>query len=170
MNTSNGYPFTVMNMAEMSVKVSVTDALINNIAKGDAVSLKISSVSDGLFEGTIKTVSPAANYSGTYDVEIEVPNENGLIKSGMFAEVFFLSEKAEGVFVVPKEVIFNENYESYVYINENGNAVKCVIETSVDNGEEVAVTSGLKEGMSLIVKGHNYVEEGSLLNVVNGEE
>ncbi len=170
MNTSNGYPFTVMNMANMTVNVSVTDALINKIAKGDPVSLRISSVSDETFEGVIKTVSPAANYSGTYDVQIEVPNESGLIKSGMFAEVFFLSEKAEDVFVVPKEVIFNEKNESYVYINENGVAVKCVIETSVDNGEEVAVTEGLKEGMSLIVKGHNYVEEGSLLNVVNGEE
>ncbi|MBQ2753239.1 MAG: efflux RND transporter periplasmic adaptor subunit [Firmicutes bacterium] len=170
LNTSNGYPFTVMNMSKMTVKVSVTDALIGNLSKGDTVTLKISSVSDDTFEGTIKTVSPAANYSGTYDVEVEVPNESGAIKSGMFAEVLFLSEKAEGVFVVPKEAVFNDKNESYVYINENGSAVKCIIETSVDNGEEVAVTSGLKEGMSLIVKGHNYVEEGSLLNVVNGEE
>ena len=170
LNTSNGYPFTVMNMAEMSVKVSVSDAIINLINKGDAVSMRISSVSDELFEGVIKTVSPAANYSGTYDVEILVPNENGTIKSGMFAEVFFVGDKMEDTIVVPKEVIFTENGESYVYLNVNGVAAKRVVKTSVDNGENVAIESGLNEGDSLIVKGHNYVKDGSELNVVNGEE
>ncbi len=170
MSTANGYPFTVMNMNNMTVKVSVSDALINRLNKGDEVSLKISSVSDELMVGTIKTVNPAANYSGTYDVEIEVPNESGFIKSGMFAEVYFLYEKAEDVFVVPKNVVFTDNGESYVYINEDGIAVKNIVKTSVDDGENVAITSGLKEGASLIVKGHNYVDEGSALNIVNGEE
>jgi len=170
LNTSTGYPFTVMDMSTMTVKVSVSDALINTVKKDDIVSVRISSVSEENIEGIVKTVNPAANYGGTYDIEVEIPNESGMIKSGMFAEVFFMSEKADDAFIVPKEVIFSEKGESFVYINENGVAKKCVVETSVDNGEEVAVISGLKEGMSLIIKGHNYVDEGSELNVVNGEE
>ncbi len=170
LNQSNGYPFSVMNMSKMTVKVSVSGSIINKLNKGDTVSVKVTTVSSDSIEGVIKTVNPAANYSGTYDVEIEIDNETGFIKSGMFAEVSFLDEKAEEVFVVPKNVIFSEGERSYVFVNEGGVAVKKYVETSIDNGEDVGITSGINVGDEIIVKGHNYVEDGSEVSVVNGEE
>lgn len=169
-SASAGYAFSVMNMNRMTVKVGVSGAIINKIHKDDVVSLKISTVSNDYIEGVVKTVNPAANYSGTYDVEIEIDNETGEIKSGMFAEVVFVDEKTEDAFVVPKDSVFTENGESYVFVENNGIAEKRIVETSVDDGENIAVIDGIKDGDLIIVKGHTYVEDGAEVNVVNGEE
>ena len=170
LSQTNGYPFTVMNMEKMLVKVSVSEGIINKIHKDDTVDLKIKSVSADMLEGKVKTVNPAANYSGTYDVEIEIDNASGEIKAGMFAEVYFVNEKADNMIVIPKAAVLSDGENSYVYIAENDRAVKKTVETAVDDGENVGIISGLNEGELVIVKGQNYVNEGTDLNIVSGEE
>lgn len=167
---SAGYAFSVIDMSNMTVSVSVSGSIINKISKGDTVSLKVSTVSNDMIEGTVKTVNPAANRAGTYDVEIEIPNEDGLIKAGMFAEVSFLSEKVEEVYAVPKDVVFEDEEGSYVFVAKDGIAVRKNVTTTVDDGENIAISDGIDDGDLIIVKGHNYIDNGAEVNVVNGEE
>lgn len=170
LNQTSGYPFTIMNMDKMLIKVSVSESIINKIHKDDTVDLKIKSISSDMLEGKVKTVNPAANHSGTYDVEIEIDNASGEIKSGMFAEVYFVNEKAEDMIIIPKEAVLSDGEGSYVYIAVEGKAVKKAVETSVDNGDNIGITDGINKGDLVIVKGQNYVDEGTELNIVSGEE
>ena len=83
-------PFTIIQMDTVSVEVNVSEQLINKIEKGQKVTVHVSSAFDKPFEGTIHAISPAADErTFTYPVKIEIPNKEGLLKPGMFAEVEF---------------------------------------------------------------------------------
>lgn len=166
MLSTSSVPFTVMDTSSVIVKVSVSEQIINSLEIGASVDVKISAVSNNEMEGKIKTINPAANSAGTYDVEIEIPNITGLVKTGMFAEVSFVKEKGYNAIVVPRDAVINKNNENFVFVAENGVAVKRPVVMGIDDGQTVQVLKGVEEGELVIVKGQTYLEEGNEVNIV----
>ncbi|MCI8341836.1 MAG: efflux RND transporter periplasmic adaptor subunit [Firmicutes bacterium] len=164
--STSSVPFIITDSSTVIVKVSVSEQIINRLEKGQSVDVKIAAVSDSKMEGKIKTINPAANQSGTYDVEIEIPNNSGNVKTGMFAEVSFVKAKGYNAIVVARDAVISKNNEEYVFVVENGAAVKKNVVMGVDDGHSVQILKGIEEGELVIVKGQSYLNEGSAVNVV----
>ena len=160
-------PVTISDMSSVIVGVTVSEQIINSLTKGQEVDVKISAISNDLIKGQIKTINPAANRMGTYDVDIEIINTSGTVKSGMFAEVSFSREKGYNSVVVERDVVISKNNEDYVFINRDGVAVKAIVSLGIDDGTVVQILRGVEEGDLLVVKGHKYLNDGDLLNVVS---
>jgi len=159
-------PAAVTDASKLKIKVSVSQRIINSVESGDKVSIKTEALSE-IIEGKVSTVNPAANMSGTYDIEIEIDNKDDKLKSGMFAEVTFTNEKGSEEIVVDRNVIVTKNGETYVFVDDNGLAVKKMVETGIDDGISIQITDGIEEGEMLVTKGQSYLKEGDKLNVVN---
>lgn len=153
-------PMTIADMSTVNLVVSVSEQIVNDIHSDDVVGVKIAAISDDSIQGKVTTVSPAANQGGTYDVKIEIPNESGIIKSGMFGEVSFVKEKTSGTIILPRSCVITKNDENYVFVNENNIAVRKDVSLGIDSGDKIEVLSGLEEGMDVIIKGQSYLEDG----------
>ena len=162
-------PAAVTDASKLKIKVSVSQRIINTIKAGDTVSIKAEALGENV-KGKVSTVNPAANMSGTYDVEIEIDNKKDQIKSGMFAEVTFTNEKGSEKIIVDRDVVITKSGESYVFVDENGIAVKKIVETGIDDGASIQIVSGVEEGEMIVTKGQTYLSEGDKLNVVNAAE
>ena len=154
-------PFTVVSAGTVLVNVQVTGAIINQINVGDEAAVHIRDANTEPFIGVVTMASPAANeMTAAFAVEVTVQNDDGLIRPGMFAEVFFTREQAENVIVVTRDAVLSSAGETVVYLAENEQAVRRRVETGIDNGFEIEVTSGLYVGEALIVVGQAFVTDG----------
>ncbi|MEA5085051.1 MAG: efflux RND transporter periplasmic adaptor subunit [Lachnospiraceae bacterium] len=159
-------PFVISDTSKMIVDVSVSEQIINSLSNGQIVNVKIAAAGSDKLSGKIKTINPAANAKGTYDVEIEIENASGAIKSGMFAEVSFNKEKGYNSVVLDRDAVVSKNNEDYVFIEKDGIAVKANVVMGIDDGETVQILEGINLGDNVIVKGQTYLKEGDVVKVV----
>ena len=155
--------YTIVDIDSVKVEVKVSEALINKIHPGQEVELYIRTMSNEPITGKISTISPAADATSTFPVVIEIENPDGLIRPGMFAEVHFVSAFSEGTIVVARNTVMKDETNQYVFVNNNGTAEKVIVETGIDNGQEIEIISGISIGQQVVVKGQSYLEDGDLL-------
>jgi RND family efflux transporter MFP subunit len=163
---------TIEAMDKVMINISVTENVINKIAKGDEVEVTIESLEDKVLTGTIKTLSPSANQMTLlYDATIEVENGDHLIKPGMFANVqLSIDEKIDAIYVESNAIVI-ENDVNYVYVvDANGIQEKRAVTVGLDTGIVSEIISGLSEGEEYVTSGVGFIDEETLINVVRGDE
>lgn len=157
--------YTVMDLSTIRVQVGVSEQMINSIALGDEVAVRMSAVSDVPLVGKVATVSPATSQTGTYAVTIELNNADGAIKAGMLAEVSFVLESAEDTIVLSRSAVLTKEEESYIFVVEDGVAKKVVVELGIESGETVQIYADLPEGTQVVTRGQTYLTDGESVNI-----
>ncbi|MFT9493705.1 efflux RND transporter periplasmic adaptor subunit [Anaerosolibacter sp.] len=162
---------TIVNMDRVYAEINVTENVINALAVGKEVVVDIPSASSESLIGKIDKISPVSDVkTQLYPIRIYIENQNHLVKPGMFAKVKLATNARENVIAVRTEAIASENNKNIVYIVEDDRAVAKEINIGLDTGLETEVISGLKPGDKVIIKGQDYVEDGSKVKVVRGEQ
>ena len=154
----------------MEVAVSVSEALVPKLSRGDEVDLSISSLGVQTV-GTIKSIDLAASmqtklYSVTVTIGEDIP---GLL-SGMFADVSFRTDTSANTIVIPTEAILTSNGVQYVFVVENETARYVEISAGLTGNGVTEVTSGLKAGDMLVTVGQAYLSDGDPVRIVSGED
>lgn len=164
---SASQPVAVISNAEqMKVTVYVSEALVPQLAIGDAAHVSVAAAKTE-FTGVIRSVEQTANrQTKLYTVVLSVPNEQTDLISGMFAEVTFYTATSEGAVAVPSEAIMTVNDEQYVYVVEGETAKREEVRTGLVGDGVTEVLSGLSEGQKLVVVGQQYLEDGDTVRVV----
>lgn len=173
--TENGYvsasmPVAVINGAEqMKITVSVSEALVPKLAIGDQADVVVSAAG-AQFSGTVRSVEKAANMqTQLYTVTISVPAEVSGLLSGMFAEVTFHTDRADGVITVPSQAILTSGDTRYVFVVEDGTAKYVEVTLGMMGSGVTEVTSGLTAGQQLVTVGQSYLSDGDPVRIVSGE-
>lgn len=173
--TENGYvsasmPVAVINGAEqMKITVSVSEALVPKLAIGDQADVAVSAAG-AQFSGTVRSVEKAANMqTQLYTVTLSVPAEVSGLLSGMFAEVTFHTDRADGVIVVPSQAVLTRGDTRYVFVVEDGAAKYVEVTLGMMGSGVTEVTSGLTAGQQLVTVGQSYLSDGDPVRIVSGE-
>lgn len=173
--TENGYvsasmPVAVINGAEqMKITVSVSEALVPKLAIGDQADVAVSAAG-AQFSGTVRSVEKAANMqTQLYTVTLSVPAEVSGLLSGMFAEVTFHTDRADGVITVPSQAILTSGEIRYVFVVEDGTAKYVEVTLGMMGSGVTEVTSGLTAGQQLVTVGQSYLSDGDPVRIVSGE-
>ncbi len=157
--------YVIMDLSTIKVEVGVSEQAVNSIHVGDEVQVTMTAVSDTPLVGKVSTLSPASGQSGTYSVKVELDNKDGLIKSGMLADVNFTKEKVEDAVVLPREAVLTKNGETYVFIVEGDIAKKTPVTTGIDTGETIEITSDLPVGTQVVTRGQTYISDGEQVEI-----
>lgn len=164
-------PVSVVNMDRVNVVINVTEDIVKFLALNQDVKVDITGASKNSFSGKIINISPAADSkTQLYPVKIDIDNKDKTIKPGMFAKVELNTDTRQNAVIVKSECIIEKNGKSFVYVVENEKAVQKEVTIGLDTGTLLEIKSGLDEGETIIVKGQNYVENGSKVKVVRGDK
>lgn len=163
---TGGAPFTIVSENAVSITTEVTQSVVNMVHPGDTVSVAIPAAGDTDFIGQVITVSPGTGGNRTFTVEVNVDNPQGLIRPGMFAQVYFTTQARQNAVVIPRQAVLTQGAETVVYLATNGTASRQAVQTGLDTGLEVEITAGLMPGDELIVTGQNFVNHGVGLNII----
>lgn len=163
----------LVNLSNMYVKASIPETYLKNIKKGTQVKVNLASINEEFTE----TVSQVSNYinpnNRSFDIQIEIPNKDGLVKPNLIATVKVNDYSAENVITVPENIL-QENAAgetiAYLYqpVNDSvGVAKRVLLETGLSYENHTEVKSGLKKGDTIIKEGAKTLRDGQKVTIKN---
>lgn len=148
---------TIGDLSEMKAYASVDESDIGLVEEGQHAILDVDAYRDESFEGTVFKIHPQADATGgvnSFTVEIEVPNPDGKLMSGMRCEVEIITEEINDILLVPDRAIAEYNDKLYVFVvNEDKSIEAREIETGETNYDYTEVLSGIEVGEEVITRG-----------------
>jgi RND family efflux transporter MFP subunit len=153
----------VVDLVDLSVarvRVPVPESAISFCRIGESVGVVIDALDGKMFKGHIARVIPDADERArTFPVEVDIPNETGELKAGMFARVVVPSGPEATQLVVPKDAVVSLGPMSVIYVvraTEAGQvAMPLPVMIVAEVLDQVAVAAqGLAPGDSVVVRGN----------------
>ncbi len=158
--TLGGAVVDMIDIGQVRVRVDVPEAALQYVEVGQSVRVAFGALSE-TFTGTIGHIIPQAHeMARTFPVDIEIPNPEHRLTSGLFAWATVRSGPADDVVSVPKDaVVHKDGFDRVWMVQDAGPQGTMAIPLSVSLGAEVgdwvAVTSGnVAAGMILVVRGN----------------
>lgn len=152
---------------------STTDVVVHCLAnKYDIMSLKLGQSMEvnafgktytGMIVRIEGTVGSDSGAGIGVDLSIDNPDDNIILGYDVKAHVNTVA--LENVISIPKEAVFSDEKEEYVYIEKDGKAVKVNVETGEKNDSYVEIVSGLSEGDVVIWDEKAELKDGAGVHV-----
>jgi membrane fusion protein (multidrug efflux system) len=151
----------IVNIDRIKINVRVPELDVRFVKKGQSTPLKIDAFPDRTLIGIVDFVSFKADpATKTFLVRSIIDNADHDIRPGMIGRVAFVRRAIADAVAAPLFSLVDKGGERIVFVEKNGVAESRTISIGVIEGDRVQITSGLKVGDHLIVKGHTEVEDG----------
>ncbi len=160
---------TVMQVNPLKINVSISEQYYPLIKKGMKAEVTADVYKNEKFTGTVYRIAPTIN-SGTrsFNVELELPNRNDLLKPGMFVRVSMDLGEVE-TFVVPANTVLVQEGTNtrFVYVERTNlaNRIEVAIGKRFDDQLEI-ISDNLKEGDNLVTEGQAKLINGDKIEIV----
>ena len=161
----------VINLDQMKVAAEIPEMHLPNIQKNTSAIVYIP-VLGIQFNEVVASVGNFINPNNrSFRVEISINNENGALKPNMTAEIKVNDYKNPEAILVPiKDILENQNGESYVYLLEVSDEAKDiykVVKTYVKLGEtsdnKIEIIEGLEAGDKIVEEGIRLIKDQQLV-------
>ena len=161
----------VVNLDQMKVAAEIPEMHLPNIQKNTSaiVSVPVLGIQ---FNEVVANVGNFINPNNrSFRVEISINNENGALKPNMTAEIKVNDYKNPEAILVPiKDILENQNGESYVYlleVSDEANDIYKVVKTFVKLGEtsdnKIEIIEGLEAGDKIVEEGIRLIKDQQLV-------
>lgn len=168
----------LQDLSVMRIRFIVPQRELARIAVGQDINIGVDAYPHRPFSGSIAAIEPVVNQqSGIVQVQAEVPNAGGLLRSGMFATVEVILPGTQTVVTVPDSAVSFTLYGDSVYVltpaetGSDGQQIYRSNRVSVTTGERqgnrVVIVSGLKAGDLVVTAGQLKLQNGSRVVVDN---
>jgi membrane fusion protein, multidrug efflux system len=116
----------------------------------------------------VERISPVIDpKTGTFKITLRVPNESGLLKSGMFAEVKLNYDTHQDAILLPRKAILAIDNSVNVFVVKDGIASKTPVQIGYQEGDFVEVVSGLTGNEHIVITGHHNLRDNAPVDVVS---
>jgi RND family efflux transporter MFP subunit len=161
-NTGTTMLFRVAQTATLRVYVNVPQTNANSIRAGQRAQLTVANLPGRHFEGTVaRTANSLDPNSRTMLVEVHVPNPDGALFPGMYAQVDLSSPRANPPITVPSDALIMQPGGSMVAVVRKDQTVHLQkIEVGRDYGDRLEVINGLRDGDMIIPNPGDVAREG----------
>lgn len=145
----------VVDLRQMEMEAAVPAAEVINVTPGQEVLVKVEGLQQPLL-GKVVRINPSIQAgSRSILVYIQIDNEQGALRMGMFGEAKLTLSKKSDVLFAPQSAVQIENGAPVVYAVEDGRLVKKPIKVGISgengNGNAVEIVEGLAQN-ALIVR------------------
>ena len=163
----NGNPLLVIIQSNpIKLRFTMSEKDVGKVKTGQEVSLRVDAFRGREFTGEVRTIFPNLDEkTRTLLVEALVPNSEGTLKPGLFANVTLYTGQAKEAVLVPITALLYEEAKVKVFVEEEGKAREKVVKLGSKYGELMEVVEGLQAGEKVVVAGQQNLSEGVKLNV-----
>lgn len=157
---------TLDDVSRIKLDFAVPETFLTVLSEGMDITATSLVYPDRVFRGTVASIDTRLDpVSRAVQVRALIPNDDGLLKPGMFMSVDLQRDRGE-VVVAPEQSIVPEGRNQYVFVVADGVAEKRRVVLGRRIPGFVAIEEGLDAGESVITEGTHKVEHGSAVQVV----
>ncbi|HZK88035.1 MAG TPA: efflux RND transporter periplasmic adaptor subunit [Anaerovoracaceae bacterium] len=157
--------FSVGDMSLLKLTGTVSQAALPYIKNGLAVDLFIDIYPDRTFTGSIDNIGAMSVSTGSYfPVEISLKN-NEKLAAGLSAHAE-IKIKGEMHIIVPNTAIVKNKGENYLFVIENGKAMKKTVITGIANENDIEILKGLNGKETVAITNANNLFDDMPVQIV----
>ncbi|BAC92802.1 efflux RND transporter periplasmic adaptor subunit [Vibrio vulnificus] len=158
----------------MRLRFTVPQNDISRINLGQEVDIFVDAYPQNPFKGSITAIEPAVNIqSGLIQIQADIPNSDGKLRSGMFARANIILPKLEDQVTLPQTAITFTLYGDNVYILTEEDGVQRVKQHVVKVGERTGniahILDGVKVGDQVVTSGQVRLSNDAKVRVVESD-
>jgi RND family efflux transporter MFP subunit len=157
----------IMDYQVMFMDVQLPEKYISEIKPGQIVKLTNYTIPDDTIIGNITQLSPAINPdTRTFKGNILINNPKYILHPGMFVKADIITNHKDSVIVIPKSIVLSRQRGKTVFIVDRGIAAERIIETGLENVNEIEVTKGLLKNDRIITSGFETLGNKSKVKII----
>lgn len=139
------------------------------VRKGDLIEIRVSAIADRVFPAAIDDISPVVDpVTHTVRVRSLVKNPEGLLRPGMWVDVYLMAELGERL-AVPEEAVVYTGTQTLVFIDKGeGRFEHRAVQLGQKAGAFYAVEQGLSEGERVVTSANFLIDSESRLGAALG--
>ena len=144
--------FSIARTDVLRVQVYVPQEYFFGLKDGQDATITVPQLPGRVFHGRVaRNAAALATNTRTLLAEVDVDNSAGVLSAGLYGIVHFQEPRPEPIVSVPTQaVIFNEHGLSAAVVEDGKIAVRH-LDVAADDGAQVRVRSGLKDGDRVIL-------------------
>jgi membrane fusion protein (multidrug efflux system) len=151
---------TLDDISSIKLDFTVPEAFIAVVSAGMNISAHSLVFPDRVFEGVVTSVDTRLDpVSRAVQVRASIPNEDGLLKPGMFMSVNLERDLGE-VVLAPEQAIVPEGSRQYVFVVTDGIAEQRLVQVGRRIPGFAVVESGLEAGEQVVTEGTHRLRDG----------
>jgi len=167
---SPGMPVArIVNVGDVYLKAEISERYLGKVDVGDSVEVEF----PGVYE-TMAVVKRTGSYinpnSRSFEVIVDIPNKNAVLKPNMLAKLKINDYTANETVVLPSSMIQQDTRgNSFIYtleqMGDKKKVKKIEIETGLDYDGKTEIVKGLEDVAAIVDKGARQVANGEEVEV-----
>ena len=150
----------------MRTVVLVPDPDVPYCNVGDPASVKIDALGGRVFKGKVSRMAESEDLKDrTMRVEIDLPNDQGLLRDGMYGRAVIELEPPSQNLTIPSTCLIEQDSHGNgaVFVVRDGKVTRVKIRVGKDSGLRVEVLSGLTEDDQVVAQITPSISEGTVV-------
>jgi RND family efflux transporter MFP subunit len=168
--SSNSQDLPIVKLAQsgtMRLRLPVPESYVRYVHLGDPVQVRVDALGRS-FTGKVARFTRELNFeTRTMETEVDVPNENLAIDSGMYANVLMELNHADNAATIPVGAIVLKDGQDDVYLLDGENRVHIrPVQVSLEGNRLAAIQLGVEPGDRVILAAQAKYSEGQQVTPV----
>lgn len=170
-NEGNTLLYRIAQTDRMRTYINVPQSEAESVRVGQKATLEFSELPNRKFSGTVtRTANALDPASRTLLTEVELPNPDGALLPGMYAQVDLQMLRKTAPLLIPGDTLVVRADGTQVAVVKPGGEIHFArIQVGRDFGAQLEVLSGLGEGEQIVVSPSDAVREGARVKPVKQE-
>jgi RND family efflux transporter, MFP subunit len=158
--------FQLMYVDSVKIVINIQEKDVIQVRKGTRAEIMVDAYGDRVFPGTVTRMADAMDLSTrSMPVEIDIPNDDHVLKPGMYATVTLITGEHPNAIAVPTMAIQRDDSGSFVFVANNNTARRKRVQLGAEVNANTEILSGLGVSDSVIVVGQQLVKDSGLINI-----
>ncbi len=166
--------FRIVDLRRLYLDAEVSEYDVAKVEKSPGAAFRLSAYPDRIIPilrsegGRLLFVGNEVDLrTRTVSVRYEVPNPEGLLRIGMFADVMIEIDRRPEALAVPVEAVVEDSGEPIVYVQTGGESFeRRPVRLGIRDGDLLEIVDGLKAGQRLVVEGAYTVKLSTLSSAI----
>ena len=152
----------------LKVEFRLAEIALPALAVGQSLEVRVDAYPGESFAGEVYAIDPRLDVANrSIGVRAWVPNADGRLRPGLFAQVNLRFASKPDAILVPEQAIMPRGNEAFVYVIEDGKAAMRPVKTGLRRSGRVELVEGVAQGDTVITAGTQKIGPGSPVMAIN---
>ncbi len=157
----------IMSYKKMILEINLPEKQLKEVKAGQKARVTNYTISADTLTARVEQISPAIDAgTRTFKTVLTVGNPDLIFRPGMFVKVQLVTARKDSALVIPKNIILSRRRGKTVFVVVKGATQERIIQTGLENPDEVEVISGLSPEERIVVKGFETLRSRQKVKII----
>jgi RND family efflux transporter MFP subunit len=159
----------IVDLSQLEVQAQVPVSDVPQVRKGMPAQVEIEGIAGRPFAGRVERINPSTEAgTRTVNIYVSLPNEDSILKAGMFAKVALITMPTTELSSLPASAVRVESGQHYVWVIADGKLARRNVAVGRRDEREqlVEITSGLTADDVVLATKFDNLKDGLAAKVV----